>query len=138
MKKVVTLVLSLIVMSALFACSGGQASSTEPLDLQGDWRQVDTKTADNWVEATITGDTIEVFVVNENGERRSLQWAGTYRAPTEATNSYTWESERDSSRTEISGLASSEDTKVFTYENGKLSYKDTIGQITLSMTLERI
>ena len=68
-------------------------------------------------------DLIEINWVSDGGNTKSLYWAGTYVAPTEPTNDYAWTSENDKEKTGMALLASSDDTKEFTYKDGVISYE---------------
>lgn len=135
MKRSLLMVLGFVLMLALFGCGSGQASN-EPLSLVGNWKQSNSSAEDNWQEITITEDSIEVVLI-ENNERGSLYWAGTYVPPTTATDSYSWESEIDKSKESAHQLVTSDDTLVFTYEKGELSFQVTLGQISFTNTFKR-
>lgn len=101
---------------------GGEASQpaaeepAQPLDLTGEWTQTNSNSEDSYQEATISGDEIVINWVNEAESTTALYWAGTYEAPTEATETYTWDSVNDTSQTDTAILASGDPTKTFTYE----------------------
>lgn len=93
-----------------------------PVSLDGKWKQTNSKSADSWQAATITGSTVEVDWVSDNGDTTSLYWAGTVTLPTTAADTFTWTSNNDTSKTAGAMLASSDPTKVFTYDHGVISY----------------
>jgi hypothetical protein len=93
------------------------------LDLSGKWKQTNSKSEDDWQEAIIEGDIIEIYWVSDGGDTKSLYWAGTYEAPAEGIKTYSWDSVNDHEKTNGSMLASSDDTKTITYEDGELSYE---------------
>lgn len=124
----------------LCSCSGGQPAGTtslassssdsvqaqepEPaqvLDLTGTWDQVNRPLIYPF-RAVIEGDTITVWWHDEPNDTDSLYWAGTYVAPTEPSDTWTWVSENDHSRTDTSYMAASADTKEFRYEDGQLLF----------------
>ena len=76
-----------------------QEEQKKPLDLSGEWKQVNSKSEDSYQEATIQDNVIEINWVSDGGDTKSLYWSGTYEAPTEATESYTWDSVNDTSKT---------------------------------------
>lgn len=108
-----------------------------PLDLTGDWKQVNSESADSYQAATIAGDEILINWVNEAESTTAIYWAGTYDAPTEATDTFTWESVNDTTQTENALLASSDPTKTFTYEDGKLKYQLTAMGVTMTVEMEQ-
>ena len=135
----------------LFGCGGGasggsdgstsdapqQEEQKKPLDLSGEWKQVNSKSEDSYQEATIQDNVIEINWVSDGGDTKSLYWSGTYEAPTEATESYTWDSVNDTSKTANALLASGDETKTFTYENGVLSYEASALGTTTTVKMER-
>ena len=64
-----------------------------------------------------------------------LYWAGTYAAPTDDTVPYTWESVADKEQTGSALLASTDDSKTFTYEDGELTYSASAFGATKKMRL---
>jgi hypothetical protein len=108
-----------------------------PLDLTGDWHQTNSNSETSYQDATITGDTIEVYWIDEEGDSKSLYWAGTYIAPTDAVDDYSWDSSNDKSKTDTALLASGDDTKTFTYKNGVISYSVSALGETMTVELSR-
>lgn len=142
MKKLLPYALSLVMLLALTACSGNKESSEKensqkPLDLSGEWIQTNSNSEDAWQEATITEDVIEINWISDNGDTKSLYWSGSFIAPTEATESYSWTSKNDTSKTENALLASTAETKDFTYEDGILSYEASALGSTTVVKLEK-
>lgn len=82
-------------------------------------------------------------VSRRNSQKESLRTtthplrAGTYAAPTEPCEEYSWESQNDKSKTQNALMASTDDTKQFEYKDGKLSYKVSMMGTTTTMELER-
>ncbi len=107
------------------------------MDLAGTWKQTNSKSADSWQQATISGTTIEVQWVADNGDTKSLYWAGTFVAPTGPEATYTWDSENDHSKTDSALLAATGDTKAFTYSDGVLSWEVTVAGTTTTVKAER-
>lgn len=114
-----------------------QAPEAEPLDLTGEWKQTNSNSADTFQAATITADRIEVDWVNEAESSTAIYWVGTFAPPTEAADSYSWESQADAAALENAILASQDPTKTFTYENGVLSYELTAMGVTMTVEMER-
>lgn len=114
-----------------------QEEKAQPLDLTGEWTQSNKNSEDSYQVATISGDTITINWVSNGGDTKSLYWAGSYVAPTEATDSYSWESANDTEQTDKAMLASSDATKAFKYENGVLSYEASAMGTTTTVKMER-
>lgn len=133
MKKLIMISLCLVMLTALsIGCSskktgsssGGNTTEEKKIpDLTGEWKQENSKSDASYQLATITGDTITIDWVGDNGDTKSLYWAGSFVAPTTSDEPYSWDSKNDHSKTEGALLASSDDTKTITYENGVLSYE---------------
>lgn len=133
-KKLLTLSLALLLSVGLVGCSSDKKPS-EPVDLTGTWQ---TKNSEgSYQEATITGDTIEINWVNDEEKTKSLYWAGSFTAPTEAGETYSWTSNADKEKNDSALLASSDDTKEFKYENGKITYEASMMGVTKTMELTK-
>ena len=139
--KTKSLFFVIVVSMLLCLCACSFISSpevpAEPADLTGEWKQVNSNSADGWQEATIEGETITIYWVYNSGDTKSLYWAGTYVAPTTIDEPYSWDSENDHSQTDSSLLASGDDTKTITYENGELSYSASALGTTTTVRLEK-
>lgn len=114
-----------------------QEEQKQPLDLTGEWKQINSNAEDSYQVATIGDGSITVEWVGDGGDTKSLYWAGTYTAPTEATDSYTWESQNDTTQTANAMMASGDETKMFAYENDELSYELTALGTTMTVKMER-
>ena len=139
MKKLALFALSTALLIPLSACGDSGTNSTtsnEPPDLIGEWKEKDAD-SDSYQAATISDGVIEVYWVSDGGDTKSLYWAGTYVAPTTTDEPYSWDSENDHEKTNSSILASGDDTKTFTYENGELSYSVSAFGTTTTMRLEK-
>lgn len=141
MKKLFILLLTLILCFSMVACGNSKQLSntdpTKPLDLTGTWKQVNSNSDDAWQEAVIEDGTITINWITDNGDTKSLYWVGSYDAPTEATEEYKWTSENDHDQTDSALLASSDDTKEFTYTDGQLTYEASAMGSTMTMRLEK-
>lgn len=146
MKKVKMLLAVATCVVALTACGGaGSAQGSTPQsaaesveqapDLTGTWKQVNGSD-ESYQEATISGDTIEIYWVSDGGDTKSLYWAGTYEAPTES-GAYSWNSVNDHEKTDSALLASGDDTKTFSYDDGVLSYSASALGTTTTIKLEK-
>lgn len=85
----------------------GAAAPAKPLDLVGNWKDGE----------------ILIYWVSDGGDTKSLYWAGTYVAPKDNKETYSWTSKNNKDKTDHALLASGDDTKVFTYEKGEITYK---------------
>ena len=152
-KKILTAMIAAALLAMLTACGGTASTSTDngsaqntasqkaeekqPADLTGDWKQVNSSSDDSYQQATISGDTIEIYWVSDNGDSKSLYWAGSFEAPTTADEPYSWESKNDHDKTDSALMASSDDTKKFTYENNQISYEASALGTTTTIRLEK-
>ena len=146
MKKLALFTLCVALLIAVFTgCSStptnsdssGNTTKKKIADLTGEWKQSNSKSDDSYQAATISGDTIEIYWVSDNGDTKSLYWAGSFVAPTTADEPYIWNSENDLSKTDTAMLASSDDTKTMTYQNGVLSYEASALGTTTTVKLEK-
>ena len=147
MKKSI-LTAALICMLAFSGCGNSSASTTsdnkaeqteevKAPDLTGNWKQVNSDSETSYQSATIEGETIEIYWIDEEGETKSLYWAGTFIAPETTDEPYTWDSENDKEKTDNSILASGDDTKTFTYQDGQISYEASALGVTKTIRLEK-
>lgn len=142
-KKILMLLLSLAMVFAFVACGDNDTPSetseknTQPPDLTGSWKQVNSNSEESYQIATIQGDVIEVYWFDEETDTKSLYWAGTYVAPETPDEPYTWDSENDKEQTSTALLASGDDTKTFTYDDGQISYEVTALGTTQTVKLEK-
>ncbi len=111
--------------------------SAEPLDLVGEWEQSNKNSEDSYQAATITADMITVNWVTDGGDTTSLYWAGTYEAPTDAADSFEWDSVNDKEQTDVALLASGDETKTFTFDGDVLSYSVTAMGTTTKVELAK-
>lgn len=126
----------LIAMVAALALSGC-GNSAEPPVLTGNWTQNNSNSDTSYQIATITEDTIEVYWYTTENDTKALYWAGTFVAPETAEEPYTWDSANDTEKTSSALLASGDETKTFTYEDGQISYAVTALGVTTTVTLEK-
>lgn len=146
MKKITALLMAAIMALAICACgstpanNGGEQTKepAAPPDLTGEWKQVNSKSEDAWQAATISGSEIIVNWVSDNGDTKSLYWAGTFVAPTTADEPYSWDSQNDKDQTSVALLASGDDIKTFTYADGQLSYEASALGSTMTIRMEKV
>lgn len=131
MKKKLLITLTMTAMLFAVACGNGNGGKEIP-DLSGTWKSKDND--GSYQEATIAEDTIEINWVSDGGKTKSIYWVGTYTAPTEPAETYEWISERDKDKTDSALLASTDDSKTFTYSKGKISYE--VSALGTTTTLE--
>lgn len=136
-KRILAILLAGMMAISATACGGSNDSSIdpdsasnsseqleepeEPTDLTGTWKSEEND--GSYQEAVITTDRIEINWVSDGGDTKSIYWIGTYEAPTEAVDEYSWTSERNKEETDTALLASTDDTKDFTYKDGVISYE---------------
>ena len=132
MKKVMAAIVLIVVCFMLVACGSNKIE-----DLSGTWRQVGTESEDAYQEAIISGDTIEIYWMSDGGDTKSLYWAGTYLPPEELTDPYSWDSVNNTEKTASALLASNDETKTFTFEDGVLIYSVSAFGTTTKMKLEK-
>ena len=147
MKKILSVVLLICLLFSVFAlsgCSNKSKGSTKIVatekqipDLTGEWKQTNSKTDGKYQTAAISGNTIEIYWVSDNGDTKSLYWAGSFIAPTTADDPYTWDSKNDHDKTGSAMLASSDDVKTIKYQSGILSYETSALGTTTTVKLEK-
>lgn len=129
----------LIFIVMLFAASSSDDNESrvevngEPTVLTGNWEEKDK--GDTYHAGYISGDTIEIFWMSDGGNSASLYWSGSYISPTEPNNSYSWDSVNNKEKTNYALLASGDETKTFTYSDGKLTYEASALGATRKVTL---
>lgn len=143
MKKIATFVLAAVMVVGLVGCTSGGSNPTNQTDkselpnLSGEWKQSNSNSDESWHGATISENTIEIYWVSNNGDTKSLYWSGTFVAPETTDEPYTWVSENDKEKTGAAILASGDDTKTFTYEDGQISYSASAMGTTTTVRLEK-
>ena len=150
MKKAIALLVAAMLLTGLSACGGSTTadapaksdgtSKTEtnkeepkpqPADLTGTWKQTNSNDPSSYMEATISGDTIEVNWIGT--DTKSLYWKGTYQAPA-AAGDWKWTSQGDTETMASALLASQDATKDFTYsEADGVSWETTALGTTITV-----
>ncbi len=130
MKKKISIILIITMLFTCILCGCGEEKA-EALDLRGTWSDL----KDGTQMAVIDDDTITIYWGNEDAS--SLYWSGTYQAPTEASDKYSWESQNYHDVTDYELLASGDDTKTITYESGYLTYEMSALGVTSIVKLSR-
>lgn len=151
--KVITVIVSLIVFVAAFITlwiygetgkfpfigsisSTNVQSPTEPPNLLGNWKQSNIADKDSAMTAVISNDTVEIYW--NSTDSQSLYWSGSFEAPTEVSNEYSWVSNNDHEKTDTAMIASSDDTKDFTYTNGELSFSASAAGTTMTVRMKKV
>ena len=159
MKKASLVLVACLAFTILTACSSGASSTvsasgssepeiqaseassssspTEPLNLDGEWKQVNKSLPLGPHQAIIEGNTITIYWVDEAAESKSLYWVGSYNAQTEPNDTWEWVSERNHEQTDTSLYAAQSDTKTFKYEDGQIVYDASMLGTTQTVRLER-
>ena len=107
------------------------APEPQPTDLTGTWKQTNSNDPSSYMEATISGDTIEVNWIGT--DTKSLYWKGTYQAPA-AAGDWKWTSQGDTETMASALLASQDATKDFTYsEADGVSWETTALGTTITV-----
>ncbi len=164
-KKLFAVIMSALLVASLGACSAAETSSStpensapavnavdseeasessseveptpEPINLDGTWVQINNASEDSYQEAVISGDTITINWVTASTDTKSLYWAGSVEIPENAGDSFSWDSQNDTERTQAAIMASGDDTKTFTYENGQISYDVSAMGMTQTVRLKK-
>lgn len=140
MRKTLTALLAVLSVCVLAGCAKREPPPPSVPDLTGEWVQ---PSEDDWYQvATISEDTIEVFWYLPATGRKDLYWSGTFTPPTDSEEPYVWVSENHYTKDELDAQyhfhrTSREESKTFTYQDGKLCYNVTAGHLRLGYTLER-
>lgn len=144
MKRFLSMALAGFICLSLVSCGkdttkqGWNAKQESSIpDLIGEWKQVNNNSEESWQSATIEESTITVYWVSDHGDTKSLYWAGTFEAPAETGEPYSWVSINDTEQTSMALLASGDDEKTFTYEDGQISYEVSALGTTTTVRLER-
>lgn len=143
MKKIFASIFIIALLMGLTSCSSNVSNDKSedepslPPDLSGQWKQVNAESENSYYGAIIDDDVIEIYLVSDNGDTRSLYWAGSYTAPNTAEYPYFWESQNDKAKTEFALFASGDDTKTFTYKDGQISYSASMMGTTSKVRLEK-
>lgn len=140
-RRTLALALGLIMALGLTACGGseetapadGNKKEESVLDLTGTWA-MEPDEEGTTMSATISADSIVVNWLVDGDEW--LYWSGSYTPPTDPGDSYTWTSQADGAA-DTALLASSDETKDFSYKGGVLSFDVTIQGETATVKMEK-
>lgn len=109
----------------------------ETVSLVGEWEQSNKNSPTNFQRAVITDDTIEIYWIADDEDVKSLYWAGSIDPTIEHTKHFTWDSKNDLTKTESALLASTSESKTFTFDNDEISYDVTALGTTTTVRLAR-
>ncbi|ERK60897.1 hypothetical protein N136_04897 [Leifsonia aquatica ATCC 14665] len=127
--------------SSSTASSSAKAEPTQEAakaaDLTGTWKQTNSASPDSYQEAEISGNVITINWVTDNGDTKSIYWVGTFAAPTDPATPYKWTSTRDVAATESAMLASTDDSKEFTFQDDTISYSASALGTTTTIKLAK-
>lgn len=141
-----------IALAAVLALTGCGGAGTTPAgaadskaaqeapkapDLAGAWKQSNPASEKSYQQATLTADKMTIEWVTDGGNTTSTYWVGTFAGPTNASEPYTWTSQRDVEATKSALLASTDATKEFKYEGGTISYKTSALGTTTTVNLKK-
>lgn len=103
----------------------GVSDSKNPSILTGEWRQTNSN-GDGWMSASISADSIQVTL---NGRDSSfIYWMGSFDGTHKPSGKFKTTSIPDADARytmEKSLMASSDPEKIFTYDNGEISFEFT-------------
>ena len=128
----------LLALLALALCGcGSDGSELPPPDLTGHWVQVGSEGTTFYQVADLTGDTIACYwhVVADDVDR--LYWSGTFTPPENGRQPYSWTSANDYTGIYTSNWALRDEEKTFTYEKDRISYIVSMGNIRVTVALEK-
>jgi hypothetical protein len=114
-----------------------EAVKNRPPVLIGEWEQINNKSEDMYQYALINEDNIEIYWISDNGETKSLYWAGSFLEPTTNDEPYVLNSKNDHEKTDSAMLASGNDEKTMTYKDETISYEASAFGVTTTVKLKR-
>ena len=122
----------------LTAC--GPKDYGPPPDLTGRWGQLPHDDANWYFIGNITDDVIKVEWYQPTYHETYLYWEGTFVPPEDGKEPYRWESSTMHTVEELESSnlfhrATREQTKVFTYKDGELSFLVTSGYLRMSYAM---
>ena len=134
-------VIPLLAALCLFLSACGPKGYGPPPDLTGKWGRP-SEGANWYFTATVTEDVIKVEWYQPTYDETWLYWEGTFTPPENGEEPYSWES---TSLHTVEELVSSRDfnratreqSKTFTYEDGKISFIVTAGHLRTVHSVER-
>lgn len=111
--------------NASSASAEGEGQSKQAaLDLEGSW-VAEVQGSDYYLAGFIKDDIIELHWVSSYDQNGSVYWAGSYAAPKDKPDTYTWASSRIDAIMNTSAYCSVDAARTFTYADGKLTLEGT-------------
>ncbi|MDJ0379112.1 hypothetical protein [Cryobacterium sp. PH31-L1] len=95
-------------------------------DLTGGWKQSNSQSETDFMTATIVDGVISIDWELGSEDITAVYWVGTFEGPADANATHTWTSQRNAAETDNALMASTDNTKEFTYEDGLISYSVSI------------
>ncbi len=150
MKKYLATIAAASLVLGLSACGGAQEQpandsnqaeqspvaeqpvkeQAQTIDLVGSW------SAESAV-AEITKDKITIQILSEDGTEKFLYWVGDYKLPETLEKEFTFTSNADKEALSTSIMGSQDDTKEFTYKNGKISFEFQAMGMTKTIEMQK-
>jgi hypothetical protein len=106
-------------------------------DLTGDWKQSNSLSETDFMTATIADGVISIDWELGSEDMTAAYWVGTFEAPADATEPFAWTSQRDAAATDTAVMASTDDTKEFTYKEGQISFTVSIQDKSATVELKK-
>ena len=88
-----------------------QQPEVNTVDLSGQWEEIGNQLEGRHSGAIVSGDTIEIYWIDEESSNRILYWAGTCEVPEANEDSFSFLSRNNTQKTKLSLGASFDDTK---------------------------
>ena len=139
-KKIAALLLTALLPFLLASCGEAEKTPKPVPDLTGEWKQAGNP-ANYYQIATITGDHMELYWFVVEDASTYLYWTGSFTPPETGDEPYTWVSVNDLENPDDlyhDLWALRNETKSFTYENGKITYNVDQGHLRIGTTLEKV
>jgi hypothetical protein len=130
MFKKIVLLLAVVVLSACGSGSSEPTKTATSFSWDGTW-----ETDPAFMEATIQGPLIEISIVTDDST--SLYWKGSWPDKAKASDGAKLESKADVEALEASLMGSMDESKTFTYVDGKLEFKFRMLGTTKTVRLKR-
>ena len=102
------------------ASAESESAPVETLNLEGSWI-AEVQGSGYYLAGFIKDNLIELHWVSSYDQNGSVYWAGSYKAPKDKPDTYTWESTRNDPIMNTSAYASVDASRSFTYADGKLT-----------------
>lgn len=107
-------------------------------DLTGDWKQSNSRSEADLMTGTIADGAISINWELGSEDLTAVYWVGTFEGPANAAEPHTWTSHRDAAATDTAIMASTDDTKEFTYKDGLISFTVSIQGESAIVDLKKI